>query len=1149
MRIHLLGTRLFELDGKPWRFVAPPRTIPLLGYLIMARGAVPREVAASALWPDASEEEGRANLRRHLHHLQRALPPRSEPWTLSGPDGISWNQGDAYVDAIAFEAAHEAGDRAGAVACYGGEFLQGYYDEWIVAHRERLCGAYVADLVELLAQARSARDFEAATAYAQRILEQDEWREDVVRALMSVRYACGDRAGALGTFDRFARRLREEMRLDPMAETLALRDTIVRNEAPASTERRSRPRSNASTPFVGRARELSHLHERWRALDRGEGGVAFVSGEAGIGKTRLAREFALRIEREGGRVFSGGTSEPEAASYESLAEALRGAVRHLIDAGVDALWLRVLASLVPELQPYLGETVRAERLGDEQERTRLFEAISYAVVALARRRPSAIVLEDLHWSSDATLQALEFLARRIGAAPVLLIVTYRDDAAGARVDELRRTLQRERRAAHLRLGRFNGEEVEQLLAALPPLAEQPDLAPTVYRISEGNPLFAMQILRDVAETGSVPHERAQLGNFIEARIRNLPNPARALAEHACVAGRRFSLDMLRDLTGWSEDALLTALYELIDRHIARASFEQSSYEYEFSHNLLQTAFYASVPERVKTRLHARIAELLERRAGEEAGPAEIALHWERAGDAARAAAAYERAAQRALDLYANDDAARFARRSLELGTDRSFHALRILVSADERLGSKEAWAVDAAALLEASRELGPKERFEALECAVRRCDMAADREGQRAFLEQMRASAHDDALMVRVLTAEGRMQMRCGEARAAIATLRQALELTERSGDPAALLQARIALAYALLHAGDLDDADAQLELAEDEMAEDAPAHDRLQLERTFGSAAMGREDGVRLERIALRQRELARQVGDVSSEAYAEMLLGYAAMYQRLDLERAFDHWTKAAATFERIGNRQSYAITLHDLAAVEIEFGRFEEAETLLSQAEAMSELCGWRTGLAYSALNRAQIRYQQQRYAEAADLAAHALERARSTDERRVWSSSLTVLGTVELAIGKVEQGLAHLREGVEFRRSVQAPWSLSDDLCVLIDGLLQAGDLPGAMEAGDELRRLYESDASGHMYPARMCWMLARLARAQGDEAGYLAYAGRAKASLEERCAALHDPSLREAFRRHPLWAEIEDATVAVLPDGSTDRETRTVRRSS
>ena len=102
MRIHLLGTRLFELDGKPWRFVAPPRTIPLLGYLVMAQGAVPREVAASALWPDASEEEGRANLRRHLHHLQRALPERGEPWTLSGPDGISWNPGDAYVDAIAF---------------------------------------------------------------------------------------------------------------------------------------------------------------------------------------------------------------------------------------------------------------------------------------------------------------------------------------------------------------------------------------------------------------------------------------------------------------------------------------------------------------------------------------------------------------------------------------------------------------------------------------------------------------------------------------------------------------------------------------------------------------------------------------------------------------------------------------------------------------------------------------------------------------------------------------------------------------------------------------------------------------------------------------------------------------------------------------
>lgn len=1153
MRIHLLGAPRFEVHGDRWRFVAPPRTIPLLAYLIVAKRPVPRETAAAAIWPDVDDTEARANLRRHLHHLQRALPSDCGPWIATGTEGICWNESAAWIDVASFEAAHEGGDCAAATEIYGGGFLEGYCDDWILAHRERLCGAYLDDLTQLLARARSSRDHNAAVGYAQRILDLDEWREDIVRALMTVRFESGDRAGALGAFERFARRLGEEMRIDPMPETLALRDAIVRNAplTPAQRPATGRTAAAKAASFVGRRREMAWLTDLWRGVDRSEGCVSFVSGEAGIGKTRLAHEFALHVEREGGRVLTGGTSDTEAAPYESLAEALRGGARYLVEGKPDQFWLRIVASIVPEVQPYLTGTAQAERLGDAAERTRLFEAIAHGVIAVARQRPAAIILEDLHWAGDATLSALEFLARRIGAAPVIVVATYRDEVENARLDQIRRVLQHERRGMHLRLGRLSPEEIDDLLASMRLDKAGPEIGAAVYRISEGNPLFALQVEREFAETGMLPSadDRTDLADIITARMRNLPEQAKALAEYAAVAGRSYSLDVLRDATGWHEDVLLTALYELMDRHIVRASFEQPLYEYAFSHNLIQNAIYQSIPERTRTRLHGRMAQIFERADSQGSLAAEVAVHFERAGNAERASDAYLRAAQRALGIYANEDAWRFAQRSRALDDARNgFEALRVAVVADERRGDKQAWENDGAALLQAAANEGVESRFEALECSVRRCDAAADREGERALLQRMRELAgNDPGLKVRVLAAEGRARMHCGDTNAAIALLKHGLHITEALGDPSLLLKTRIALAQALLHAGDLDEAESHLDRAEEELDPAAPVHDRLALERAFGSSAMGREDGPRLERVALRQQELAHRVGDVTSEAHAEMLLGYAAAYQQFDLERMREHWSKAAETFERIGTWQSYAITLLDLAGAEIALGRFEVAERNLDRAEEICERAGWRSGLAYGALNRAQIHQEQGSYEAARELAARAVELAKSTDERRVWSSALTVLGSVELALGDSAQGLEHLREGVEFRRSVQAPWSLGEDLCVLIEGLLQAGDIRSAADAEPELVELLETTPQQN--PARICWILARLHLAQGHEDMYYVMARRAKAELEARYARLRDETLREAFCRHPLWVQVHATTASAAPSGKNARGTRIAHRSS
>jgi DNA-binding SARP family transcriptional activator len=264
--IHLLGQPRFTLFGQPHRFSAPPRTLPLLAYLLLNREAyLTRERIALALWPDDSEEEARTNLRRHLHHLKAALPPLDGSWFVAEAETLRWQpNSQASFDVDIFERCIAAGELERAAGLYAGELLPSVYDDWIGPHRERMRALFVSALETLLLRARSARQFPLALDYARRILSDDPWREDTLRALMSIRYESGDRTGALSEYERFAARLTKELGVEPMAETRAVyeaaRDDTLSTAAIALIEP---PRATAATtaafPFLGRDADLQFL--------------------------------------------------------------------------------------------------------------------------------------------------------------------------------------------------------------------------------------------------------------------------------------------------------------------------------------------------------------------------------------------------------------------------------------------------------------------------------------------------------------------------------------------------------------------------------------------------------------------------------------------------------------------------------------------------------------------------------------------------------------------------------------------------------------------------------------------------------------------------------------------------------------------------
>lgn len=300
--IHLFGHLRLLVDGRPHRFQGLPKVTPLLAYLLLHREtAVPRDHLAFLLWDDVPESEARANLRRHLHDLRRALPAAAE-WVLSDAKSVQWNPAVPYwLDVAEFERlCADDGRLAEAITLYTGDLLQNLYEDWVTPHRDRLQALCFATLDRLIKREWAQGDLAQAMAYARQLLNRDPLREDTLRDYMLLRADSGDRAGALQLYQQFKNRLEEELGVAPMPETTAVYDELAHSHPLSASPRppiaapTSSPHHNLParlTSFVGRQEELAHVG---RLLGTAESPVRLltITGPGGTGKTRLAIEAA-----------------------------------------------------------------------------------------------------------------------------------------------------------------------------------------------------------------------------------------------------------------------------------------------------------------------------------------------------------------------------------------------------------------------------------------------------------------------------------------------------------------------------------------------------------------------------------------------------------------------------------------------------------------------------------------------------------------------------------------------------------------------------------------------------------------------------------------------------------------------------------------
>ncbi|MEW5868220.1 MAG: tetratricopeptide repeat protein [Chloroflexota bacterium] len=672
-------------------------TRSLLAYLIANRQRPhTRDLLSGIFWPDLPDEVARRRLNQALWRIRRTFQPH--PILLAEAGCVQLNPAvSIWVDSEEFEkSCAQSAERAQwsleslehCIAVYRGEFMAGFYDDWVLPERERLHNLYLAALGQVVAGYKSRGAYDKALVHARAWISQDLYNEEAHREIMRLYYLLDRPAEALSQFDACRRLLRDELGVPPDPETQALANEIAERFGldaspwlPASARPGLSPlleRPNR-LPLVGRKTELAELLRLAEAAARHSGGMALLYGEAGVGKTRLLAELAQNAHWRGLRVAWGRSYELAGPpAYQPLVEVLRSSLPVLDEKFLGPVWYAELARLLPEL----AISASPPELKPEEEQRRLIEAVGRAFVALGRAAPCLVILEDAHWMDRASLAALRYLLPRLADTSLLVVLSVRSEELSPQHAEALAALQNTRLPRRLDLPRLDQGETAELIRRALALEQPPTLfSARLYQETEGNPFFLTETLRSLVDDGllyrdstgawSTPLDDAaddysalplpgSVVQSIQHRLERLPASLADALGLAAVIGRSVPFDVWQRASGLPKRELLAISDELCSHALLLSAggrdlpaFETGA-DYVFAHDQIRRVAYERLSPPRQRFNHASVAEALAALSPEN--PEALAYHWSIAQVWDQAAAYHQQAGERAMRVYALTDA-------------------------------------------------------------------------------------------------------------------------------------------------------------------------------------------------------------------------------------------------------------------------------------------------------------------------------------------------------------------------------------------------------------------------------------------------------------------------------------------------------------
>jgi DNA-binding SARP family transcriptional activator len=691
LRVRLLGAFSVSLDGEPVDGLESARLQSLFAYLVLHRDTPHlRQQLAFLFWPDSSEAQARNNLRQTLHTLRQASPAL-DGVLLADNRTLRWSHNASiHLDVAEFASELALAETASrqndpsvmlvalerAIALYTGDLLPSCYDTWITAERETFRQRYLGALRQVIHSFDAQRRYDQATGYARRLLAHDPLDEAAYRDLMRLLTAVGDRAGAARVYHKCVAALERELGIAPSQETQEAYTALMAEDAQLG---RQSPVVNNTSSLIGRDREWEWMQDSWRRARASQPSFILVTGEAGIGKSRLTEDFLLAAQQQ--EITTAKTrcyAAEGTLSLAPIADWLRGTgLRPSLDE-LDAIWLAEVARILPELLSDYPNLPPVEPMSGYGQRQRFFQALARAI--LNAPQPLLLLIDDLQWCDRETLEFLHFLLRSDPSVRLLIVGTARIEelpdqhALHPLLLDLRATIG----VTEIALPPLDAAETATLASRLIDSDIEVDTAMRIYQETEGNPLFIVERMRAglehfaEREQGAESKSAARSAGLppkaqavIASRLAQLSAPARDLAALAATIGRAFALDLLMRASGGDEETLTEALDELWQRRIIR---EQDTASYDFTHDKLREVAYDQISAPQRRLLHRKIAQALENLRADDLDvvSAQIAAHYDRAGEAERAIPYYERAAAVAQRVYANEDAIELLLRALAL---------------------------------------------------------------------------------------------------------------------------------------------------------------------------------------------------------------------------------------------------------------------------------------------------------------------------------------------------------------------------------------------------------------------------------------------------------------------------------------------------